>query len=202
MPTAWTIPSRVSRATRGNGRRGGPASGRPVAASNRPLWQGQSSRRPLASGVTAQPRCVHFWPNASSVALVRPQQQARPAGGRIVERPYRADGDFIDLGDRQHRRRPRPAAQQVPDGDAELADAERRAGQHEEAREGAARHVLVLRRVDGEILRQAGCCAAGRPSGAAVRSIISSGITPRPPPCAGRRASCPGRSSCRSIPRS
>src|SRR6188508_20438 len=37
MPVAHTVSPRISRVTRGSGRRGGPASGRPVARSNQPL---------------------------------------------------------------------------------------------------------------------------------------------------------------------
>ena len=46
----------------GKGRRGGPATGRPLTMSNDPTWQGQWSSPRSGRGTTAQERWEHFWP--------------------------------------------------------------------------------------------------------------------------------------------
>src|SRR5690606_16422073 len=70
-PVAYRAPSRVSSRMRDSGRRGGPASGRPVARSNTPTWHGQRIASLATSGRTAHARCVQRLEYATNASRSR-----------------------------------------------------------------------------------------------------------------------------------
>lgn len=84
-------------------------------------------------------------------ALVHPHQHARLRVGRIVERQRLADRELRQARDLLHGRLPAPRAPRVLAEDPDLAEGERGADEHHEAREVAPRDVLVGLHADREV---------------------------------------------------
>src|SRR6185312_9168929 len=94
--------------------------------------------------------------------LVGPQEQAGVLRARVPERPDAADRDVGQPGNLDPRRGPAPtAAHQALHPDPELPDGERQARQDHELRVVAARDVVVLRPIDGEVVPPGGLLVRG-----------------------------------------
>ncbi len=106
--------------------------------------------------MTAQDRCVHFWPKATNSLVGQPHQQTGFVFVRVGEDNRPADGHIVDRGNPLHRRLAIALPVPVLGADPQLSQRERGAGQHEKLHEVPALDVEILGPIDREILPPGG----------------------------------------------